>query len=92
MPGMDCPGYEDVRKMAQAIGDATAGKSVFVCLQRDMAKALGQYLALILPPGTPCRCVDGVALEDGSYLDIGQPVGPALPVVVKTLVLSTNRG
>ena len=32
-------------------------------------------------------CLDGVALDEGSYLDIGQPVGPALPVVVKTLVL-----
>ena len=92
MPGMACPGYEDVRQMAQAIGEATAGKPVFVCLQRDMAKALGHYLALLLPLGTPCMCLDGVALEEGSYLDIGQPVGPALPVVVKTLVLQSNCG
>ena len=78
--------------MARAIGEAAAGKPVFVCLQRDMAKALGQCLALYLPTGTPCMCLDGVVLEEGSYLDIGQPVGPALPVVVKTLVLSGNCG
>ena len=46
-------------------------------------------VALLLP-GTPCLCIDRVALEEGSFLDIGQPVGPALPVVVKTLVLSGN--
>jgi ethanolamine utilization protein EutA (predicted chaperonin) len=28
-----------------------------------------------------------VVLGEGSYLDIGLPVGPALPVVIKTLVL-----
>ena len=33
-------------------------------------------------------CMDGLALEPGSFLDVGAPVGPALPVVIKTLVLS----
>ena len=31
---------------------------------------------------------DRVKLAAESYLDVGRPVGPALPVVVKTLVLS----
>ena len=89
MPGMESPGYGDIQHLAQAIAQGTAGKPVFVCLQADMAKALGQRLALLLP-GIPCLCIDRVALEAGSFLDIGQPVGPALPVVVKTLVLSGN--
>lgn len=89
MPGMESPGYGDIQCLAQAIAKGTAGKPVFVCLQADMAKALGQRLAL-LQPGIPCLCIDRVALEAGSFLDIGQPVGPALPVVVKTLVLSGN--
>ena len=89
MPGMESPGYGDIQHLAQTIAQGTAGKPVFVCLQADMAKALGQRLALLLP-GIPCLCIDRVALEAGSFLDIGQPVGPALPVVVKTLVLSGN--
>ena len=27
-------------------------------------------------------------LKEGDYLDVGTPVGPAIPVVVKTLILS----
>ena len=34
--------------------------------------------------------VDGVKLQEDSFLDIGLPVGPALPVVIKTLILSSH--
>ena len=88
IPGMASPGYEDVRRIAKAIAETAAGRTVFVCLQADMAKALGQCLALLLPRDASCLCIDRVELGEGDYLDIGQPVGPALPVVVKTLVLS----
>ena len=88
MPGLESPSYEAVQQMARAITEATAGEGVFVCTRADMAKALGQRLALLLPRDAPCMCIDRVELEEGSYLDIGQPIGPALPVVVKTLVLS----
>ena len=57
-----------------------------------MAKALGHCLCLQLPPGTPCLCIDRVRLRRGSFLDVGAPVGPALPVVVKTLILSHGEG
>jgi ethanolamine utilization protein EutA len=52
-----------------------------------MAKALGQALALRLGKDRSVLCIDRVKLDEGSYLDVGAPVGPALPVVVKTLVL-----
>jgi ethanolamine utilization protein EutA len=90
MPGVGSPDYEVVSRMAQAIADSMAGKAGYICLQADMAKALGHALALRLPEGNPCLCIDRVALTAGDYLDVGQPVGPALPVVVKTLVLSSN--
>ena len=54
----------------------------------DMAKALGQALALRLPENARILCIDRIRVGDGSFLDIGTPVGCALPVVVKTLVLS----
>ena len=52
-----------------------------------MAKALGQAISLRLPRETGVVCLDSLKLSTGSYLDIGVPVGPAMPVVIKTLVL-----
>ena len=52
-----------------------------------MAKALGQCIGLAAPE-LPCLCLDSVALTAGSFLDVGLPVGPAYPVVVKSLVFS----
>ena len=88
MPGMEAPDYDAVQALAVAITEAAADRSVVICLQQDMAKALGQCLSLQLPKDRPCLCIDGICLEEGSFLDVGSPVGPALPVVIKTLILS----
>ena len=87
IPGYRAPTYEQVQKLARVVATA-AGKTVLVALEHDMAKALGHSLCLQLSPGTPCLCIDRVKLQEGSYLDVGQPVGPCLPVVIKTLILS----
>ena len=87
LPGFPDGSYERVCALAQQIARGTGGKGVYVCLEADMAKALGQKLCLLLPPDTPCLCIDRVRLDEDSFLDVGSPVGPALPVVVKTLVL-----
>ena len=86
MPGLPAPDYEKVCALAQKIAQGITDREVLVCLEADMAKALGQCLQLLLP-GRPCLCIDRVRLGSDSFLDIGQPIGPALPVVVKTLVL-----
>lgn len=88
LPGLPSPSYAQVTALADGIAAAMAGKPVLVCLEADMAKALGHALALRLPKGTACLCIDRIRLTQGSYLDIGAPVGPALPVVIKTLILS----
>lgn len=62
---------------------------VIIAVEQDMAKALGQAIALHRPMGDSILCIDRVRLKDGDYLDIGKPIGPALPVVVKTLILET---
>ena len=87
IPGFSAPNYAQVQKLAQVICQV-AGKQVLVALEADMAKALGHSLCLQLPRNTPCLCIDRVRLEEGSFLDIGLPVGPCLPVVIKTLILS----
>ena len=88
IPGIAAPSYHQVTELAAEIAAAHRGGLVLVALQEDMAKALGQALALLLPQEQPILCIDRVRLEAGSYLDVGAPVGPALPVVIKTLILN----
>ena len=80
-------GYGALTALAEQILRGTEGRPVYVCLEADMAKALGQVLCLRLPADRPCLCIDRVHLTEDSFLDVGQMVGPAFPVVVKTLVL-----
>ena len=88
LPGYPSPNYSQVRSLAQKIAEATKGQDLYLCLQEDMAKALGQAVCLCDPTISRCLCMDGLSLTEGSYLDVGEPVGPALPVVIKTLILS----
>ena len=88
MKGVESPGYWDVARMAEKLLAGFRGKLLIVALEADMAKALGQQLALRLGGDARILCIDRVRLEEGSYLDVGAPVGPAMPVVIKTLILS----
>ncbi len=87
MAGFLSPNYAQVVSLAEQIAAGVGERPVFVALEQDMAKALGQAIALRLPTDRPCLCIDSVKLEEGSFLDVAAPVGPALPVVIKTLIL-----
>ena len=87
IPGYISPCYGQVKALAEILAEGFGERQVLVCLEADMAKALGHCLRLQLPHDKPCLCMDGLSLNEGSFLDIGEPVGPALPVVIKTLVL-----
>ena len=82
-------GYQELCRLADILKE-TEIAPLYVAMEQDMAKALGQALGLRCPD-TPVLCLDRLHLEEGSYLDVGQPVGPAFPVVIKTLVLSENN-
>ena len=87
MPGVRSPGYGEIAALADLISEADLPEPLVICLQQDMAKALGQALALRLGKQAEILCMDSIYLEEESYLDVGSPVGPAIPVVVKTLIL-----
>ena len=89
MPGLNAPSYGAVSELAEEIA-AQIPPPIYLCLEQDMAKALGQALALRLGQQAAILCLDRVKVSRGSYLDVAAPVGPAFPVVVKTLVLSPN--
>ena len=87
MEGIQSPGYDQVVQLAEKILSRVS-PPILLCLQQDMAKALGQALAVRLPADAEILCIDRIRVGEGSYLDIGAPVGGAMPVVIKTLVLS----
>ena len=88
LPGLKTGGYAAVRELAKAIAEGLGDGDIWVAVEEDLAKALGQAIALVAGQGRQVLCIDSVKLTTGSYLDVGAPIGPALPVVVKTLVLS----
>ena len=87
LEGLPSPSYAQVRELAQQLAQQYE-EPLLVCLEQDMAKALGQALAVRLPPDARILCMDRIRVDEDSYLDIGQPVGGALPVVVKTVIFS----
>ena len=78
--------FSGIRDLAKQLAD-TVSPPVYVAASGDMAKALGVQLALKLGDRAEILCIDRVHLREGDFLDVGAPVGPALPVVVKTLIL-----
>lgn len=87
LSGLPAADYSQVKQLAKAIARGIPDGAVYLALEQDVAKALGQALCLELGANRPLLCLDGLRLEAGSYLDVAAPVGPALPVVVKTLIL-----
>ena len=89
LPGYASPSYTQVKGLAEQIAGAVQGP-VYLCLEQDMAKALGQAIAARLEPERSVLCLDRVSPGADSYLDVGAPLGPALPVVVKTLIVGSS--
>lgn len=87
LSGYPSPSYEQVQELAKVLVAGSKDRELLVCTETDMAKALGHGIRL-LAPQKPCLCIDRIRLQNESFLDIGMPVGPALPVVIKTLILS----
>lgn len=88
LPGLVNPSYPRITALAEEL--AVLPQPIYLCLEQDMAKALGQALALRLGRNASILCIDRVRVHPGDYLDVASPVGPAFPVVVKTLVLQRN--
>ena len=87
LEGMCSPSYRQITELAETILSRIS-PPIVLCMEQDMAKALGQALAVRLPAGAEILCIDRIRVGEGSFLDIGEPIGDAMPVVVKTLVLS----
>lgn len=92
--GRESPGFDELDRLADGLTRGlspllTAGLPLTVALDEDMGKALGQAMLCRLPRPRRLLCMDGLSLPTGAYLDVGKPVGSALPVVIKTLLFSS---
>ena len=81
--------FAGVRDLAKSL-TAAIKPPIYLAAAGDMAKALGVQIAPALGRDAEILCIDRVRLREGDYLDVGAPVGPALPVVVKTLVMGNS--
>jgi ethanolamine utilization protein EutA len=80
--------YAEIRALAEKLALEWPKGPVYLALESDAAKALGQALAIRLGRDRPILCIDRVHFGPQSYLDVGKPLHDAIPVVVKTLILS----
>lgn len=87
LPALPCPDYGSICRLADTLAALPGNAPLLLCTPGDMAKALGQSLALRTNRGI--LSIDGIDPGEGSFLDVGAPIGPALPVVVKTIVLGS---
>lgn len=88
LPGIPAAHYDEITQLADELVSQWPRQPMLIALEADMAKALGHALALLMPKNAPILCIDRVRLTEGSYLDVGTPIATAIPVVVKTLILS----
>lgn len=93
LKGKKNPQYSEIKQLAGVVSEVMGAmippnQPIIVVVEHDIAKALGQVI-MGLSGERPVICIDGVALSQGDYVDIGEPLmnGIVVPVVVKTVVL-----
>jgi len=89
------PAYDRLFAFAQAVRDGLAGRiargrPVYVILDGDVAMTLGRLLREELGVTNDLLVIDGLALRDFDYIDIGRLRHPSntVPVTIKSLVFT----
>ena len=91
------PAHRHLAAFAQGIIEAlprtlAAGKPLFVILDADIAQTLGALLKDELGVASEVLVLDGIALWDFDYIDLGRVRMPSftVPVTIKSLVFSED--
>ena len=94
LAGLANPSFAEIERYASRLYEGMLprlerGQPLIVIVREDMAMVLGQAIRL-RHPDLALICLDGIAVENGDYIDIGRPIagGEVIPVVVKTIVFN----
>ena len=92
------PRYQALRNLAEGVRDAlqrtvAAGLPVVLVFANDVGKAVGAILGRELGVQGDLISIDGIALEEFDFIDIGEVLDAAavVPVVVKSLIFPGDR-
>jgi len=93
--GVKNASFEEVQELSKSIIEGMKeileiNLPLVIIVENDIAKALGQALKVQLGYKKKVVCIDSVMVENGDYIDIGNPIanGKVVPVIVKTLLFS----
>ena len=91
--GKKNPSFDEVQKYGKNILSGLSEyllhhDTIVIVVENDMGKALGYALRSLIGDGKKVVSIDGIAVDNGDYIDIGRPLakGRVVPVVIKTLV------
>jgi ethanolamine utilization protein EutA len=91
------PAFERIAAFAQGIISAlprtvTSGKPIYLILDGDIAQTLGGILKEDMRIASEVLVIDGIALRDFDYIDLGRIRMPSctVPVTIKSLVFTDD--
>ena len=89
------PSYENLTSFSKGVVAALpttvrTGKSILMCFDTDIGNSVGNVMKRETGIENEILSIDEISLDEGDFVDIGEPIieGVVVPVVVKTLVFS----
>jgi ethanolamine utilization protein EutA len=76
--------------MAAVAPDGRRGRPLLLMIDGDIGKTMGRILTEELGLSGDLIAIDGVALQELDFVDVGEPITPpgVVPVVIKSLLFS----
>ena len=89
------PSYENLTSFSKGVVAALpttvrTGKSILMCFDTDIGNSVGNVMKRETGIENEILSIDEISLDEGDFVDIGEPIieGVVVPVVVKTLVFN----
>lgn len=91
------PSYESLTEFAHGVvagipNTVANGSPILLCFSDDVGNSVGNVMKRETGITNEILSIDEVALSEGDFVDIGEPIieGVVVPIVVKTLVFDTG--